>query len=479
MSNLILGPIIGGLSPSSVNLWGRADGEGVLNAWLGHQPDLSDASIAARSLPLAPENGYCGVIPLRDLTPNTQYHFLLSLDDLPPNPSQDPYPQFTTFPEIGQPASFTFVFGSCFLPPDATSGQIFNRIEEHCQQEDLRFWLLIGDQIYADDAEHNGIGKIAVTQDDFRSVYKYAWSRPIMQKLLANFPAFMIMDDHDVEDDWCWITTDRLTATIPWWNRLKRRLKGVPLEQRQIPRQRVLDALQVYWEHQAMHAPPLINSPSIDNAGRYDLSSPQTGGLDYSFEYGAAAFYVVDTRTQRVKNSRQRIMLSETQWKSLEDWLVKGKDAYPVKFIISSGAILYRFFLDFPADRWSGFARERDRLLGLLSKHDIERVYFLTGDLHAAHAQRADYTGPGGKKHQIWEFCSTPFEQKPNRTSGTLYNPFRFWQLENLKLEFRVAANNYGVIRVDFSSNGDPQVTFEVYGEDGQLLGKAGDETAR
>ena len=375
---------------------------------------------------------------------------------------------------MGEAKPFIFAFGSCFLPLDAESGVIFKRIAEHRQREDLHFWMLIGDQIYADDAEHNGIDKIAVSKKDYRTVYQYTWSRQVIQDLLANLPAFMMMDDHDIEDDWCWVDTDRLTATIPWWNRLIRRLNGVPLEERQFPRQRVLDALQAYWEHQSMHGPPLVNPPPLDSTGSYDFSSPHTGGLDYRFEYGAAAFYVLDTRTQRVKNRQQRIMLSDLQWKSLEDWLLEVKDAFPVKFIVSSGAILYRFFLDFPADRWSGFSQDRDRLLDLLYTHDIEDVYILTGDLHAAHAQLAEYTGPGGDKNRIWEFCSTPFQQKPNHTSGFLYNPFTFWKLDKLKKEFRVAENNYGIVRVDYSSAGEPQVKFEVYGESGQIIGKAG-----
>jgi hypothetical protein len=76
---------------------------------------------------------------------------------------------------------------------------------------------------------------------------------------------------------------------------------------------------------------------------------------------------------------------------------------------------------------------------------------------------------------QLWEFCSTPFEQKPNRTSGLLYNPFRFAGLKDLKLKFRAEANNFGLVRVNFTPRGRPLVRFEVYDEDGQLLGVAGD----
>lgn len=475
MSQLILGPIIGGLNSSSANLWGRCDSGGVLHAWLGQEPDLSDASLASRSLPLHPDGSFTGVAPLQNLSPNTHYHYKLSLEEIPPDPTQGPFPEFTTFPEDGQEVSFNFAFGSCFLPKDAESGEIFKQVEVYRQQDKLRFWLLIGDQIYADDYEHNGINRIAVNLEDYRQVYHYAWSRPCVQNLLANFPVFMTMDDHDVEDDWCWTDYARLQATIPWWNRLKRWRKKRPVEERRFPRQRVLDALQAYWEHQAMHGPPFINSPKLNPSGQYDFDSSYSGSLAYTFVYGAAAFFVLDTRSQRIKHGRENMMLDEEQWQALEAWLLQVKDAYPVKFIVSSGALLYRFFFDFPADRWSGFPQDRKRLLRFLTSKEVEGVYILTGDLHTAHALRAELYRPQGKSIPLWEFCSTPFEQNPSRLTSLLYNPFRFEPLKDLKLQFTAAENNFGLVRVEFLPNGKPKVVFEVYGEDGRLLGKAGD----
>ena len=85
-SALILGPIIGGLSQAQANLWGRADGPGTLHAWLGRQPDLSDAVLAASSLPLTSETGFAGVAPLRGLEPQVRYHYSLTLDRTPPPP---------------------------------------------------------------------------------------------------------------------------------------------------------------------------------------------------------------------------------------------------------------------------------------------------------------------------------------------------------------------------------------------------------
>ena len=58
MSRLILGPIIGGLSSKSAYVWGRCDSPATLFAWLGKEPNLSDAHQAGRSLPVDASTGF-------------------------------------------------------------------------------------------------------------------------------------------------------------------------------------------------------------------------------------------------------------------------------------------------------------------------------------------------------------------------------------------------------------------------------------
>jgi hypothetical protein len=167
-------------------------------------------------------------------------------------------------------------------------------------------------------------------------------------------------------------------------------------------------------------------------------------------------------------------MLGEDQWRMLETWLLSVKDAYPVKFLVTSSALLYRMWLDIPNDRWSGYPVERDRLLHLLAANAIEDVYLLAGDLHSAHAMRAELYGPQGRRIPLWEFCSTPFEQNPDKMTRTLYSPRRFGPLAALERIFCIQQHNFGVVRVDLSGE-RPHVSYEVYGEDGSLLAGAND----
>jgi alkaline phosphatase D len=470
VSQLILGPIIGGLSHKRANLWGRADGPGVLSAWLGRQPDLSDARLAGQSLPLRPEDGYAGVAPISGLSPDTLYYFALTLDSAPPDPGSAPFLHFTSFPLPGQPRAFNFIFGSCFRPQDEDGGQIFDSITRRIQLDQLRFGLLLGDQIYADAYNHNGVGRVAFTLEEYRRVYEYTWSRPPLHRLLQRLPLFMTLDDHEVDDDWTWTDVDRTRARIPVWTRLERLIRRRAPFEWTIPAERVRKALQAYWEHQGMHAPAFELPPRLNENGRYDLSPDDPGSLAYTFTFGAAAFFVLDTRTMRVSSRGKRKMLGEGQWRVLESWLKQVREDYPLKFILSSSSLLFNMWLDFPRDRWSGFPDERSRLLHFLAAEGIEGVYVLAGDLHSAHAVSASLYGPNGQALQLWEFCSSPFEQVVNQLSRHTYSRLRLPPIRQQTLHFSLAQPNFGLVRVDFSETGQPRVKFEVYGASGEKL---------
>jgi alkaline phosphatase D len=473
MTQLLLGPLVGGLAHNRGYIWGRADGPAVLHAWISPDPSLAGAVLAGQSLPLSAADGFAGVAPLHNLAPGTRYYYALTLDDRPPSGGE--YPSFTTFPVPGRPQPFAFAFGSCFRPAQTGAGRTFQALEQRRMQDDLQFLLMIGDQIYADSVSHNGLGRVACTLDEYRAVYLHTWSNPHLRSLLRRLPVFMTLDDHEVDDDWRWIDTDRREAYIPWWDRLERLLQGRSLPERRIPVERVQAALQAYWEHQGMHAPPHEIPLDLEPGGEYALRPGDPGSLAYTFNYGAAAFFILDTRTMRVVNRRQRLMLGEGQWQRLEQWLLAVKDAFPVKFLVSSAAVLFQMWIDFPRDRWSGFPDERRRLLSFLAAHGIEGVYILAGDLHSAHAVSVDLYGPGRTSIPLWEFCSSPFEQSANWFSKYAYQPLKGLPLKNQVRHFNLEQNNFGVVRVSFPQPGVPAVRFEAYGEDGELLAAAGD----
>lgn len=459
-SSIILGPLVGGLTHHSANLWARSDGAAILYAWLGQKTDLSDSKLAGTSLPLDGRTGFAGVVPLNGLKPETRYYYALTTSEHKPPPAE--YPAFTTFPPPGEKRSFAFVFGSCFRPQNENGGEAFDVIEQWRQKENLSFMLMLGDQIYADAWKFNGLGRIAVSKDDYRQVYAYTWSRPALRKLFPNLPVFMTLDDHEVDDDWHWLDAERRWAIIPFYNRWERILRGFKPQECHLPLHRVRDALQVYWEHQLMHAPALIDAPRLNYAHQYELKEDDTGSLAYTFTCGGAAFFVMDTRTMRIHN---RTILGEGQQKALESWLIAFKD-YPVKFLVSSSTILFEFFGDITGDRWANFKTERDRLLHFVAREGIENVYILTGDLHSGHAVSASLRGPNRSLISLWEFCASPFEQKTNWLSKLLFTPIRTGAVASERLHFVKKAYNFGVIRVQFDDPQVPVVRFSLVYKD-------------
>ncbi len=464
-AQILLGPIVGGLSHEGANLWARATGPCNIYAWLGKKSDLSDSKLAGETDPPVKEDVFIGMVPLKKLKADTRYYYALTLTKRKPGKSGAPYPSFKTFPKPGKQQAFNFAFGSCFLPMSETGGQIFNAIDAQRQEEDLRFIMLLGDQIYADGYKHNGINKLAISAAEYRDVYAYAWSRPPFQNLLKNLPAFMILDDHEVDNDWHWEDVNKRWAEIPFLDKILRRLRRRPKDELYLTIHRVRDALEAYWEHQGIHAPAPIDPLRLDPSGRFAVHESE-GSLAYKFTFGAASFFVLDTRTSRIKARGYSQLMTERQWQALEAWLLEDREKYPVKFLASSSSVMFDMFGDFTRDRWNGFKPERDRLFKFIADNRIESLYLLTGDLHSGHAIEATLSTPEKEPLTLWEFCASPFEQSHNKLAWTNIRT----QSRVVKVyqhHFSVVENNYGVVSVAYPKGGKPVVTYSIRGTNG------------
>jgi hypothetical protein len=155
-----------------------------------------------------------------------------------------------------------FAFGSCHLPvvtgtPDEPSSEALRSLElwqRLDERDDSELLLLIGDQIYGD-----GIEEKWPDEDDFSRYlrrYRQLWAHRPTRSVLRSIPTYMILDDHDVADDFGLGDLDD---------------------------NKVDGALLAYRVFQHAHGP----SDS--------LSAP----FHYSFRRGPAAFFVMDGRTQR------------------------------------------------------------------------------------------------------------------------------------------------------------------------------------
>src|SRR3546814_18501449 len=70
---------------------------------------------------------------------------------------------------------------------------------------------MAGDQIYADMLNRHVPLGLADTFEEFQERYHTAFGSRNMRRLLSRVPTYMILDDHEIEDNW---TQDRLGKAV-------------------------------------------------------------------------------------------------------------------------------------------------------------------------------------------------------------------------------------------------------------------------
>jgi hypothetical protein len=330
---LVLGPLLRYAGETAATIWVETD-RACAVAILGHE---------ARTFQVA--GHHYGLVVVSGLRPGAEYEYQVALDDTVRWPKPDsPFPPSvlrTLAP--GRPPRLAF--GSCRiaeLPVPSRSRGRDRHAEEHGSDAlaacalDLRelpherwpdLMLMIGDQVYADEAGPATRRLIAERRDpsvapgyevaDFAEycfLYREAWTEPSVRWLLSVIPTAMIFDDHDVHDDWnisaAW---RREYRAKPWW------------------RDRITGAFMSYWVYQHLGnlSPEELGKNELwrevqeaddaaavlsDFAGRADEG---TAGIQWSFRRGIGnvRVVVIDSRAGRVLDDGRRLMVSEPEWR--------------------------------------------------------------------------------------------------------------------------------------------------------------------
>jgi cholesterol oxidase len=229
----------------------------------------------------------------------------------------------------------------------------------------LALLLLLGDQIYADATA--GLFDPKSRRGRFDDSYRETWTAPNARAVLRRLPTYMMMDDHEIADDWH--PDDRPERTD----------NDLPEGRRW--------GLIAFEDYQLLHSPqPLQAKPAQEaRQPRYRYW--------YNFDSCGFHFFVCDTRGTR--QGRTRIM-SEEQMRALKGWLVgpqRPRDGRPL-FVVSPSVVLPESRTH-GADDWSGFSESLKDLLRFIDEQQL-RVVFLCGDSHLAMTTRISLPG-GGK----------------------------------------------------------------------------------
>jgi alkaline phosphatase D len=294
-----------------------------------------------------------------------------------------------------------FLVGSCRYPgllwKRKESDQIFGPMRDELQIERggqrPRLTLMIGDQIYADTFNAMVPIGLADTHAEFTERYQSAFGSLNMRKLLSSGPTYMILDDHEIEDNWC-----------------QSRIRS--------PNKKLLFNLAIgaYLSYQWSHGPR-----------NYGLR------LYYSFEAAGYPFFVLDTRTQRyiddVPDSLDdnhllgRPSLDPAEPGQLDivcNWLVEQQRlrGNAPKFIVTASV-----FVPNPVsgtgnatvaaieatDSWPAFPNTRRRLLKTITDNNVQNVVFLAGDVHCSQVARLQFRGNGSEPLRAYSIVSSAF----------------------------------------------------------------------
>lgn len=325
LSTMTNGPLVGGVTDQSANVWARTDGSAAVAVQYSTDPTMAGALTTA-PVQTAAAHDFTAIVPLAGLRPLTRYYYRILVDGQPQETTN--YPTFVSFPRAGAPTDFTF---------GAISDQ--ESVNQYPGQGAPAFAQLAGANpafvLQTGDFDHRNPTSLALMRTMHRQLIdpSFVAGQQFITSIAHNFPFDHIWSDHDFGDN-------NSDGTFP--NRLA--------------------ALQSYKEYY----------PTYDLPG---------GGIQHQFTYGNADFFMLDTRSLRAPDFQPdnagKSMLGHAQLQWLESGLLNSTATW--KFIASD----VPFNQTARTDGWSMYSTEWKQLTNFIIQHHIRGVIALSGDLHS------------------------------------------------------------------------------------------------
>jgi alkaline phosphatase D len=313
------------------------------------------------------------------------------------------------------------LFGSCSHQDKAMP--ILDAINK--EQADL--FIFLGDNVYGD----------TKNMQDLADKYQRLGENPGIKRLLATTPAIAIWDDHDFgEND-----------------------AGSEYAQKATSKKLMLD----FWKEP-----------------KNSTRRSQSGGIYTSYLYGKKnqQVHVIlpDLRWNRDKlahvsnedyyakrkpknmgpyspsNAENASMLGEKQWQWLEKELLKPA---AIKIIASSLQLLPEFT---GWESWANFPKDRNRLMSLIKKHQINGVIIISGDTHWGEMSKVSEFLNTKLDYPLWEVTSSGLTEEWKDVSP---NKHRVGKYTN--------SVNYGELNINWQAS-DPTITLRLKDVSGKIF---------
>ncbi len=461
-----LGPIVGHTTCTSARVWMRAEAPTEART-VGVGALFKNGTLVAGSanyFRLHREYFRTGTIDFTGLSPDTPYEarlgalevdggdprFLLSdeelftqlpaaktwVKDLLRLPQGQAVATVATFPAAS--SSFSFLFGSCRYPGisllNKRSDEVFRSMLGQIQSGGPgrpRFVLMVGDQIYADPYSRFFSAGKAENSTEFHERYVEAFGSPYLRDLLRSGPTYMMLDDHEIEDNW---VAGRMRDAS------KRAL--------------FFQAIQAYRSFQWLHGP---RHPD--------------GRIHYRFDHGGVPFFVLDTRTQRIRDDEDRDLCDNhllgyprrspdgppgqvdevCQWLAEQQQVVGNRP----KFVVSPSVFAPNEYATrgqnaWKSDSWPAFPETRRQILQTIVNRGVQNVIFLSGDVHCSITAEMEFRTRAGSLLPLKAF---------NITSSAFYWPFPFADGDPWSFVHDSAADGD-----DFDIDGTHRMSYRAFG---------------
>lgn len=347
------------VAPNWVWVGAVSDSSAVVHAGWPHEPAQATlplrlrrtGQLPAQSVEIPPVEerpagslGRMARYTLEGLTPDTSYsYFWIEQDD---STGEDSAGQFRTFPAAGEPARFSFAFGSC-----AQTGSEHPVFDEIRRLQPL-FFLHTGDLHY----ENIAVNDQALYQNAIARVF----ASTVQNRFFRSFGVSYMWDDHDFGPN----NSDSTAASRP-------------------------AALAAYRSIVPHYPLALTNDPQAP--------------VGQSFTVGRVRFILADLRSARDANKSpdgpQKSMFSHAQRVWFFDELKTARDSHALIVWLSSMPWIAD---DGSSDRWSSFSHERRLISDFIVQQNIRNLVLLSGDSHMLAADdgrhnryATDAIGPG------------------------------------------------------------------------------------
>lgn len=413
------------------------------------------------------------LVVIDGLAPASSHVYTVELDDVVVWPvAQDGFPP-PLIRTSGPDGHHELAFGSCrttgpfdeshleSLGPDALVA-LARRMADSAVDTWPDTLLMLGDQIYADDPSdeladrieranaHLGHGARDEIQnfEQYTWLYQESWMVPEVRWLLSTVPTCMLLDDHDLRDDWNTSRSWRQRVTQQdWWHD---RMIGAygsywvyqhlgNLSPDELVKDEVLRAMQTLGSDEE-------RSACLDEFAWKTDTEPGTSRFSFVRDLGVAGrgtrLVAIDSRCARVLDPQDRRMVDQTEWDWIRAAVLEPDEPYEHLLLAStlpvlmlpgvhhlegwneavcqgSGSRLARRAAEVvrqavDLEHWAAFRQSMHEVVELLEEvvgldEPPSSVLLLAGDVHCSYTAEAELNRVDHPETVIHQLVMSPF----------------------------------------------------------------------